>query len=1121
MVAPVRRSMAAGVVTAVVLSLGLAVIPVASEAAVATPVQSGRSAAAANGTAANTRAAASTAHPGPARTALAMLEQRARLAARAAAVKSSAARQTGTITGTMRGVNGEPVTGACVTAIGSAVSMTTTAAPNGRFVLGGLIPGNYVLEYRDCAAAGQYLTSWSGGVAWRSAAAPVQVTAGRVHHVPLLILKPLPGAALRSGPATFRQMLAAAAGRDLSATVAAKTGRITGLVTGNGKPLRGICVEDTPVNSGTGYGAVTGSNGRYTLRQVVPGRYYVVFASGFGCTSSSANWLQQAYRNDNNPFAELGQGATAVKVTSGHVARGIDAHLRRGGEISGTVTARSGRKLRGICVNGYGLVPHGSIGYSVRTSATGAYHLHALFPGKYYLSFSVGCGSRGNYAPASRRGIKIKYGQHRTANEVLGPGAGITGKVTLGSKSGKPLAGMCVYATNRDGSIYSQTATGRYGNYRVVGLGTGRYQVQIGPGCNNNGNYTSAIVTAHTTVGKVTSGRNAVLQPGAVISGTVTNVNGNPVSDMCIELAGSGAAFGAFLLNASPDGYSTGDDGSYVIGQLPAGTYEVGFSSGCGDSGNYAPYWYDDQTDPDLATPIVLATGASQTVNATLRPGATITGKVTSASGKKLSGICVYAATTSQAELGPVFTAWTETYHGTYTISGLAPGQYFVDFGCGEDRSYADQWFDGAGSAGSAELVSADAGRTSGISAVLRPAGSISGIVTGKSGHPLAGVCAEAISTRDRESQFLVIGEPVERPTNSHGAYLISGLAAGNYHVLFIPCSGSSRYAERWYRRHGSTSFQTAVRVRAGKRTSGINSRLSAGGTISGTAVGATGKPLRNICVYAFAGRTGYAGFATTSKAGTYKIAALPTSTYSVEFFPCGNRNLIPDISHAKVSAPHASTGINATLRPGGSISGVVTAAAGGAVSNSCVEVVSSDPDNPGSFAVTNDDGSYLADGLAAGTYQVYFGDPTCFFSPVNFAPQWYDNQPTEATATPVTVTVGQTTPSIDAALQPDGQITGIVSGPGGVPLAGICVTAIPSSADLAGSPRVVAVSRTGGYALTELVPGQYKVEFSSGCGASGYVRLWWQDASSQVAATVVNVDSTQVVSGISATMSN
>ncbi len=113
-----------------------------------------------------------------------MLEQRARLAARAAAVKSSAARQSGTITGTVRGVNGQPVTGACVTAIGSAASMTATAAPNGTFVLGGLAPGSYALEYRACAGEGRYLTSWSGGSNWRSAAAPVQVAANQVATFP-------------------------------------------------------------------------------------------------------------------------------------------------------------------------------------------------------------------------------------------------------------------------------------------------------------------------------------------------------------------------------------------------------------------------------------------------------------------------------------------------------------------------------------------------------------------------------------------------------------------------------------------------------------------------------------------------------------------------------------------------------------------------------------------------------------------------------------------------------------------------------------------------------------------------------------------------------------------------
>ncbi len=1111
---------------AVLISLGLVSIPAAAGAA-ATGMAASTHAAAAQASLANHASkTASSAHPGPAQAALAVLEQRAKLAAYAKAAAHarlagpSAARPSGTITGVVLGVDGRPVAGACVTAAGTSASVTALAAHDGSFALGSLAPGSYVLEYRDCAAGAQYLTRWSGGVAWRSAAARVQVSAGVSRHVPLMMLKLLPAAALRSGPATFRRMLAAAAGRGLSATAAAKTGRIIGRVTGNGAPLRGVCVAVVPVGGGNEYGATTTKNGTYAVRYVAAGSYYVTFAPSFACPGS-ANWLQQAYRNDNNPFATFGQGATVITVTGGHADRGIDAHLRLGGEISGTVTTKSGRKLRGICVNVNGIVRGGEVEFSATTSAAGAYHLHALFPGKYYLSFVAGCGSHGNYAPASHRAIKIKYGQDVSAvNEALGTGASITGKVTLGSSSGKPLAGMCVYATNYDGSISSQTATGRRGAYRVIGLGTGTYQVQIGPGCNNNANYTATIVTAHTTAGKVTSGLDAVLQPGAVISGTVTDVHANPVSGMCIELDGSGAAFASFLLSASPYGYSTGDDGSYLINQLPAGTYELGFSAGCGNSGSYAPYWYDNQADESLATPIVLATGGTQTVNAQLQPGATIAGKVTNASGRRLSGICVYVATEFQASLGEVFQANAETSHGSYSIPDLAPGQYLVNFGCGQDPGYAQQWFDRAGNSGSAELVSAPAGRTTGINAVLRAPGSISGVVTGESGRPLAGVCVSVANPNDVASSpgnTIIGGALGLAVTNAHGAYTIPGLAAGRYDVAFSPCAGASRYEEQWYRSKPSPSGPTAVKVTAGKKSTGIDARLIIGGTISGRVVNASGKPLRNICVSTFDARDGNGNFAVTGKAGKYTVTGLATGSYVVNFSPCDNRNLISLNAHTFVKAPRAKTGVNATLRPGGSIAGVVTAA-GTPVANSCVEVASSNPNNPGGFGGTNPDGSYVATGLAAGTYQVFF-DPSCIFGTIDLAPQWYDNQPTEATATPVTVTVGQTTPSINAALQPNGQITGTVSGPSAAPLAGICVTAVPVSADLLGSPRVVAVSRAGGYTLTDLTPGQYMVEFSAGCGASGYARQWWQDASSAASATAVSVQADQVVSGISATM--
>ena len=905
---------------------------------------------------------------------LAMLKERAKWAAHA---KPG---QRGVITGAVVGLDGQPAAGACVTAIGSAGSVLATAAPDGTFRLAGLVPGSYVLEYRDCAAAGRYLTSWSGGVDSQQSAARIQVAASQVRHVPAMMLRPVNPAALLPSRASWQRMLVAADGRGLSVAAAAKTGRITGVVTGNGKPLRGICVITFPTTSGVGYGTTTGKNGTYTLRHVLAGRYYVTFATNL-CLGSN-NWLEQTYRDDNNPF---GIGGTVVKVTAGKTRTGIDGHLRLGGEISGTVTSKSGHKLAGICVTTNGLVAGGFVGIEEPTARNGSYHLHALFPGKYALQFSIGCGSKGNYAPASHGAIRIRYGKDISGiDAVLGTGGTISGKVTLGNSSGTPLAGICVFASNNSGSVNLTAATGAAGHYRVLGLGTGTYQLQFQPGCNNNGNYTSnanytsADATAHATAGKVTSGVDAVLQVGAVISGVVTDSHGKPVPGICIDLEGSDA----YTANL-PGG--TGGGGSYVINQLSAGTYEVGFSGGCGNTGSYAPQWYDDQSSESLATPINLPLGGTFTADAQLQPGATIAGKVTNASGHGLSGICVYAATETQAELGAVFQTLAVTHDGSYSIADLAPGQYLVNFGCQLDRTYANQWFGVAPGAGTPALVSAGPGRTSGINGVLSPGGTITGVVTSTSGHPLAGICVTAAKIGQPASVVTSgagLGEPA---TNSRGDYQVPGLAAGKYVVAFSPCESSFKYA--------SVIRTTAVRVRAGKTTHGVSARLAIGGTISGRVVSTAAKPLRNICIFAANTRTGSTSFAMTAKAGTYTVSGLGTGSYVVEIGPCGNQNLITVFRDATVTQPHATRGIDVTLQPGGTIAGVVkaTSSSGPPVPDTCVEVDSSNPANAGSFALTGADGSYQATGLATGSYQVYFGDPLCIFSTPGLAPQWYN----------------------------------------------------------------------------------------------------------------------------------
>jgi hypothetical protein len=258
----------------------------------------------------------------------------------------------------------------------------------------------------------------------------------------------------------------------------------------------------------------------------------------------------------------------------------------------------------------------------------------------------------------------------------------------------------------------------------------------------------------------------------------------------------------------------------------------------------------------------------------------------------------------------------------------------------------------------------------------------------------------------------------------------------------------------------------------------------------------------------------------TTGKTGTYEIPGVSTGHYTVEFSPCGSQNLVTVFRHANVIAPRATTGVDATLVEGGSVSGLITTAGPGGVpvSGQCARVESASPDNAGSTGFSGPRGKYIASGLAPGRYTVYFGSPSCSLSlPPDLVPQWYKDEPTRAKATTITVTVGHTTTGIDAALQTTGEITGMIRGRSGAVLGGACVTAYPAGAD---SVPVGAVSQGGGYSLIDLQPGRYRVEFTSGCGATGYRTQWWRDASSKRTATVITVSADHVVSGVDASLS-
>jgi hypothetical protein len=167
---------------------------------------------------------------GPARSALTAMGARHALAGRP-----------GTVTGTVRGLAGQPLAGACVTAGGLAGSATARTSADGRFTMNGLRAGRYTLEFRDCAAPGRYWAQWSGGAMAPTLASPLHVRAGVVTRVAPVTLRPASRAALFAQPSTTRS--AHAAGGPAS-NRRIKFGGVSGRLTGpHGQRVTGTCVE--------------------------------------------------------------------------------------------------------------------------------------------------------------------------------------------------------------------------------------------------------------------------------------------------------------------------------------------------------------------------------------------------------------------------------------------------------------------------------------------------------------------------------------------------------------------------------------------------------------------------------------------------------------------------------------------------------------------------------------------------------------------------------------------------------------------------------------------------------------------------------------------------------------
>jgi len=620
------------------------------------------------------------------------------------------------------------------------------------------------------------------------------------------------------------------------------------------------------------------------------------------------------------------------------------------------------------------------------------------------------------------------------------PTGEITGKVSdaLGEAA---IEGIEVCALTSAEEFAGCSSTSPTGEYTISGLATGSYKVEFygdetceEDGCTqqnyvtqyyDNGSTFSGAEGVSVTDGGTTSGIDAEMVEGGMITGQVTSASGGaPIEgiEVCALTSREESANCAY----------TNSSGEYTISGLGAGSYKVEFYS---FSNGYLTQYYDDATSFSGAEGVsVTGTGTTSGIDAEMVEGGMITGQVTSASGgAPIAGIEVCALTSAEEFAGCSSTSLT----GEYTISGLSTGSYKVEF-YSFSNGYLTQYYDDGSSFNEAEGVSVtDGGTTSGIDAEMVEGGKIAGQVTSASGGaPIEGieVCAE--SAGDKRSAGCAY-------TNSNGEYTISGLSTGSYKVEFYGAEAcgedgctQQNYVTQYYD-VASISGAEGVSVTDGGTTSGIDAEMVEGGKIAGQVTSASGgAPIEGIEVCAeSASDKGSANCAHTDPTGEYTISSLREGSYKVRFYGaeacgengCTQQNFITQYYEDEASFSGAegvsvtgtgtTSGIDARMVEGGMITGKVTSASGGAPIEGIEVCALTSAEEYAGCSYTSSAGEYTIAGLSMGSYEVGF-----LMSPesgLDYTTQYYNDKFSYSEAEPVSVTAGSATPNIDAELQP------------------------------------------------------------------------------------------------------
>ena len=270
---------------------------------------------------------------------------------------------------------------------------------------------------------------------------------------------------------------------------AAENGKISGTVTkaSNGEPIEGAAVcargaENEICESTTG-------SGEYTI-SVPVGRYIVGFGADFG----GLNYITQYWQESEEEF-NLKVKLVEIKE-SGEAVSGIDAAMKVGGKIAGTVKNEQGEGIDGelkgeeleVCAIEELGPKEGRYANCALTNKSGEYTIAGLRSGQYKIEFFPGFEGL-NYITqyyedkaTFEEGKAVSVEVEKTTEPIdaeMHKGGVIKGTVTA-ADSGGALEGIVVCALEKSHEIEVRCAvTKGGGTYAITGVPEGEYKIKF------------------------------------------------------------------------------------------------------------------------------------------------------------------------------------------------------------------------------------------------------------------------------------------------------------------------------------------------------------------------------------------------------------------------------------------------------------------------------------------------------------------------------------------------------------------------------------------------------------------------------------------------------------------